>query len=219
MELEPHALLRINAHEEIFLPVEVRVEWLSKQAALRMRASAMVGSRISQLDDAIRARALLSIVQQPPATTPAAESQGPEALSARGADAPEDERASREGCVAVGQGQQHARHGSSEPMLDARDLEVIARMAVAKIKVVLFQLASPEEKKERLQQGKDVFDVYEGLLTSEDLEQAAKEGFPTLDVDTLMHPKHFRYRSLIAARHRFLVRIRAPVLPFKKCVM
>ncbi|CAN0164123.1 unnamed protein product [Scytosiphon promiscuus] len=221
MELEPHALLRINAHEEIFLPVEVRVEWLSKQAALRMRASAMVGNRISQLDDAIRARALLSIVQLP-ATTAAGGGQKSEAahdtssaaaaeVGETGAPRPEGDEG---GVAEAGQGeeQQHVRRGSSEPPLDARDLEVVARMAVAKVKIVLFQLASPEEKKERLQQGKDVFDVYEGLLTSEDLEQAAKEGFPKLDVDTLLDPKHFRYRSLIAARHRYLLRKLAVLL-------
>ncbi|CAM9494086.1 unnamed protein product, partial [Ectocarpus fasciculatus] len=202
--LDSRSLLRINAHEESFLPVEVKVGWLSRQASMRSRASAMVGSRISQLDDAIRVRALLSILQsasapaaRPAETTlpppPAKDSATPAATEG------EEANSSRH------KGKRHVRTGSAPPP-NLQDLEVFARMAVAKTKVVLFQLASAAEVREREQQGKDVFDVYEGLLTSEVLEKAAKEGFPSLDVETLMLPVHFRYRSLVAARHRYLLR-------------
>ncbi|CAM9831093.1 unnamed protein product [Ectocarpus sp. 4 AP-2014] len=200
--LDSRSLLRINAHEEFFLPVEVKVGWLSRQASMRSRASAMVGSRISQLDDAIRVRALLSILQSfsATATTPAARPSAAK-IAQDSCSASEGEEGSR----SRPNGKRHVRTDSGPPP-DLQDLEVFARMAVAKIKVVLFQLASPAEVREREQQGKDVFDVYEGLLTSEALAKAAKEGFPTLDVETLMLPAHFRYRSLVAARHRFLLR-------------
>ncbi|CAN0028351.1 unnamed protein product [Ectocarpus sp. 13 AM-2016] len=210
--LDSRSLLRINAHEESFLPVEVKVGWLSRQASMRSRASAMVGSRISQLDDAIRVRALLSILQSSSATkaTPAARPGTPPS----GAGAFSVAKIAQESCsTSEGEeggrsrpkGKRHVRTDSGPPP-DLQDLEVFARMAVAKIKVVLFQLASPAEVREREQQGKDVFDVYEGLLTSEALAKAAKEGFPSLDVETLMLPAHFRYRSLVAARHRYLLR-------------
>lgn len=207
--LDSRSLLRINAHEESFLPVEVKVGWLSRQASMRSRASAMVGSRISQLDDAIRVRALLSILQQSssltttPATAPETPPSGGAPSSAATAEGScpateRDEGRSRPN------GKRHVRTGSGPPP-NQQDLEVFARMAVAKIKVVLFQMASAAEVREREQQGRDVFDVYEGLLTSEALEKAAKEGFPSLDVETLMLPAHFRYRSLVSARHRYLV--------------
>ncbi|CAM9608721.1 unnamed protein product, partial [Ectocarpus sp. 12 AP-2014] len=209
--LDSRSLLRINAHEESFLPVEMKVGWLSRQASMRSRASAMVGSRISQLDDAIRVRALLSILQSSSATTtPAARPETPPS----GAGASSVAKIAQDSCSASEgeeggrsrpKGKRHVRTDSGPPP-DLQDLEVFARMAVAKIKVVLFQLASPAEVREREQQGKDVFDVYEGLLTSEALAKAAKEGFPTLDVETLMLPAHFRYRSLVAARHRYLLR-------------
>ncbi|CAN0341145.1 unnamed protein product, partial [Ectocarpus sp. 8 AP-2014] len=210
--LDSRSLLRINAHEESFLPVEVKVGWLSRQASMRSRASAMVGSRISQLDDAIRVRALLSILQSssvtttPPAARPETPPSGAGASSA--AKIAQDSCSASEGEEGSGsrpKGKRHVRTDSGPPP-DLQDLEVFARMAVAKIKVVLFQLASPAEVREREQQGKDVFDVYEGLLTGEALAKAAKEGFPTLDVETLMLPAHFRYRSLVAARHRYLLR-------------
>lgn len=209
--LDSRSLLRINAHEESFLPVEVKVGWLSRQASMRSRASAMVGSRISQLDDAMRVRALLSILQSSsattttPATRPETPSSGAGASSA--AKIAQDSCSGsegEEGSRSRPKGKRHVRTDSGTPP-DLQDLEVFARMAVAKIKVVLFQLASPAEVREREQQGKDVFDVYEGLLTGEALAKAAKEGFPTLDVETLMLPAHFRYRSLVAARHRYLV--------------
>ncbi|CAN0348479.1 unnamed protein product, partial [Ectocarpus sp. 8 AP-2014] len=212
--LDSRSLLRINAHEESFLPVEVKVGWLSRQASMRSRASAMVGSRISQLDDAIRVRALLSILQSsssvtttPPAARPETPPSGAGASSSAAKIAQDSCSASEgeEGSASRPKGKRHVRTDSGPPP-DLQDLEVFARMAVAKIKVVLFQLASPAEVREREQQGKDVFDVYEGLLTSEALAKAAKEGFPTLDVETLMLPAHFRYRSLVAARHRYLLR-------------
>lgn len=223
--MESHALLRINAFEEAFLPVEVKVGWLTSQASMRSRASAMVGSRISQLDDAIRVRALISIIRSaapataadsatpPPsfAASPAAvgaaaaaqkQEQEPGKATKRPAQASPSSSSSQEGCN-VPRG--HMRTGSvAQTVPVPEDLELFARMAVAKMKAVLFQLASDAEKKER--QGKDVFDLYEGLVTSEALEKAAEAGFPALDVDTILLPKHFRFRSLIAARHRYLVR-------------
>lgn len=260
--MESHALLRINAREEEFLPVEVKVDWLSKQASMRSRASAMVGRRISQLDDVIRVRALFAIIRSttaspPPAATatvsPPAAGVGAAAAAAAActaadadtvpdaapdaASAAQDEQAvGKEQTTAPSQGapatvavtpsptppaeeglgevlMRLVRTGSTRhfctataapaPPPRSQELEVFLRMAVSRMKDVLFQLASDDEKKER--GDRCLFDVYEGLLTSETLYNAAKEGFPTLDVDTVMLPKHFRYRSLIAARHRFLV--------------
>eukprot|EP00903_Cladosiphon_okamuranus_P005707 g5667.t1 len=224
--LDSHALLRINAHEDAFLPVEVKVDWLTSQASMRSRASAMVGSRISQLDDAIRVRALLSIIRSgapltaeeskstttpppsvPSSTTPtagtAAAAGNEEASKAREPPAQASAKG-REGAGAQApRGHVRTESAAETPPAPA-DLELFTRMAVAKMKAVLFQLASDAEKKER--RGKDVFDVYEGLVTSEALEKAAEAGFPALDVDTILLPKHFHYRTLIAARHRYLLR-------------
>ncbi len=244
--LDPHSLLRINGHEEAFLPVEVKVAWLSSQASMRSRASAMVGRRISQLDDAIRVRALLAIIRSaaPTAATAAAAAAAASASAAAataGEDAavappaedqpgqeqddskrpaeqdnemaPSDERGGGGGGGdgGVPAPPKLARFGSASgsrdadsPAPGADDLELFLRMAVSKIKEVLLQVASDDEKKER--QGKDVFDIYEGHVTTDDLEKAAEAGFPSLDVETILLPKHFRYRALVAARHRFLVR-------------
>eukprot|EP00752_Nemacystus_decipiens_P012778 g11316.t1 len=231
MELDSHALLRINAHEDAFLPVEVKVGWLTSQASMRSRASAMVGNRISQLDDAIRVRALLCIIRSaapsaptettttPPPSVPSTTPLVGAAAGAAGAASQNEqpdketqahprEASSNHGKGAGAQeprGRGHVRTDSATERPPApADLELFTRMAVANLKKVLFQLASDAERKER--QGKDVFDVYEGLVTTEALEKAAEAGFPALDVDTILLPKHFRYRSLVAARHRYLLR-------------
>ena len=81
------------------------------------------------------------------------------------------------------------------------DLDMFTRMAVSSTKVVLFQLA----QEAGVEGAKDVFDLYEGLLTTSALSRAAAEGFPAMNVDSLMSPRHSCYRRLVAARHRFLV--------------
>ncbi|CAN0212182.1 unnamed protein product [Pylaiella littoralis] len=234
--MEPDALLRINAEEELLVPVEVKVDWLSKQASMQAeRPRATVGRCISQLDDVVRVRALFSIIRstapRSTAATPTvslpAEGVGAAAAAAAAAAAQDDEPAGMQKTKAPSQGtattvtvpppaeeeksfggvlRRFLRNCSSAnaPPPGSQGLEVFLRMAVSRMKDVLFQLASDEEKKER--GDRCLFDVYEGLMTSETLYSAALEGFPTLDVDTVMLPKHFHYRKLIAARHRFLLR-------------
>lgn len=204
--MDARALLRINAQEEHFLPVELKVRMLMEQAAMRMRASAMVGERISKLDDVIRVRALLAIIREKsrgpeeaaPAAAAATATAKEQAPAARGGAAEKGTQAAAppaEVAVCVGE---HTG-GSSPP--DAEDAEMFARMAVSAMKTVLFQVADEGAA----ESAKDVLDVYEGLMTTDDLALAAAEGFPELCVETLMSLKHSCYRKLVAARHRFLV--------------
>lgn len=220
-KMDAQALLRINAEEDHFLPVEIKVRMLMEQAAMRMRASAMVGERISKLDDVIRVRALLAIIRekigatagQPSrdsATTSSGRSSSMSSIISssstteeRGDSSPDSKDESSEGPAPV----EAEEVTSSVTAIDRcalpseEDLAMFTRMAVSSTKVVLFQLAQEGE----VEGAKDVFDVYEGLLTTSALSQAAAEGFPSMNVDSLMSPRHSCYRRLLAARHRFLV--------------
>ena len=190
--MEAQALLRINSNEARFLPVELKVRMLMEQAGMRMRASAMVGKRISQLDDVIRVRALMAIVIR--ATEASNEAAASEAVSG-----PSDLRG-------------EAREEPAGPCLgpsmrcppSADEVDMFARMAVSGIKTVLFQIVEEAEA----ETAKDIIDAYDGLITTEDLCLAAAEGFPNLNVDSLLLAKHLRYRKLVASRHRYLVSLR-----------
>lgn len=219
-KMDAQALLRINAEEDHFLPVEIKIRMLMEQASMRMRASAMVGERISKLDDVIRVRALLAIIRekigategQTPRDSATATSSRSDSISSIGSSAAEERGDSPP---------EHSKDESSEEpapveaeevtssvtatdrcdLPSEEDLAMFTRMAVSSTKVVLFQLAQEGE----VDGAKDVFDVYEGLVTTNDLSRAAAEGFPSMNVDSLMSPRHSCYRRLLAARHRFLV--------------
>lgn len=192
--MEAQALLRINAHEARFLPVELKVRMLMEQAGMRMRASAMVGERISQLDDVVRVRALISIVSEGiKPTLPPSVSPGAGAAAKETDDVPDG----REG----GEGGEPIEGKNSRRVPTVEEMEMFKRMAVSAVKTVLFQIADEAEA----EIAKDVIDVYEGLITTEDLCLKAAEGFPTLNVDSLLSSKHLRYHKLLASRHRYLV--------------
>ena len=218
-KMDAQALLRINAEEDHFLPVEIKVRMLMEQAAMRMRASAMVGERISKLDDVIRVRALLAIIREKIGATDGQPSRDSGTTSSRsssisssissstteerGDSSPDSKDENSEGPAPV-----EAEEVTSSvtaidrcPLPSEEDLAMFTRMAVSSTKVVLFQLAQEGE----VDGAKDVFDVYEGLLTTSALSRAAAEGFPSMNVDSLMSPRHSCYRRLLAARHRFLV--------------
>lgn len=197
--MEAQALLRINAHEARFLPVELKVRMLMEQAGMRMRASAMVGERISQLDDVVRVRALVSIVSEGAKPTPSPPSAG----AGAGAATKEinDEPDGREGGEPL-----EGKNSRRVPTVE--EMEMFKRMAVSAVKTVLFQIADEAEA----EIAKDVVDVYEGLITTEDLCLKAAEGFPTLNVDSLLSSKHLRYHKLLASRHRYLVSETAAVV-------
>lgn len=192
--MEAQALLRINAHEARFLPVELKVRMLMEQAGMRMRASAMVGERISQLDDVVRVRALISIVSEGTKPSPPAPPASAGAGAGAAAKEIDDEPDKREGGAPI-EGKNPRRLPTVEEM------EMFKRMAVSAVKTVLFQIADEAEA----EIAKDVIDVYEGLITTEDLCLKAAEGFPTLNVDSLLSSKHLRYHKLLASRHRYLV--------------
>lgn len=193
LKMDAQVLLRINAQEERFLPVEIKVGMLMEQAAMRMRASAIVGDRIAKLDDAIRVRALLAIIREKTSGC----GQGSSSSASDDADGKREGSSNPSSPVTTA-----CRAGvvcASQP--GEEDNDIFTRMAVSAMKTVLFQI-SEESKPES---AKDVEDLYEGLVTTAELSLAAAEGFPTLDVDSLMSLKQARYRKLAAARHRFLV--------------
>lgn len=188
--MDAHALLRINAEEETFLPVEIKVRMLMEQASMRMRASAMVGKRISQLDDVIRVRALLSIIRAKSGTPKKAEASSCPAATAAGSSVEDPPPSSADAC---------SPRGTDEP--NAEDTLMFTRMAVSALKTVLFQLADEGAA----ETAKDLFDVYDGLVTTDELTLAASEGIPFLGVDNLLLSEHACYRKLACSRHRFLV--------------
>lgn len=227
-KMDAQALLRINAQEDHFLPVEIKVRMLMEQAAMRMRASAMVGERISKLDDVIRVRALLAIIREKTAATEGQQQQqdaaeaGATPSCSRSSSSSITSRGEERGDISSSPDNADSEECSQEPPLaegeevapsaapiDKRcnhlpseeDLDMFTRMAVSSTKVVLFQLA----QEAGVEGAKDVFDLYEGLLTTSALSRAAAEGFPAMNVDSLMSPRHSCYRRLVAARHRFLV--------------
>ncbi|CAM9427746.1 unnamed protein product, partial [Laminaria digitata] len=227
--MDAQALLRINAQEDHFLPVEIKIGMLMEQAAMRMRASAMVGERISKLDDVIRVRALLAIIrekigategqQQPEAATTTSSSRSSSISSNSREELGEISPDSKEGDCSQDPAPPEAEEATSSATASDRcsvpseeDLAMFTRMAVSSTKVVLFQLAQEGEA----EGAKDVFDVYEGLLTTSALSKAAAEGFPSMNVDSLMSPRHSCYRRLIAARHRFLLRKLGVLLDMKE---
>lgn len=210
-KMDAQALLRINAQEDHFLPVEIKIRMLMEQAAMRMRASAMVGERISKLDDVVRVRALLAIIReklgategQPPRDAATACSSRSSSTEERGDSSPDSKDESSEGPAPLEREEVTSSVTAIDrcPLPSEEDLAMFMRMAVSATKVVLFQLA----QEGGVEGAKDVFDVYEGLLTTNALSRAAAEGFPSINVDSLMSPRHSCYRRLLAARHRFLV--------------
>lgn len=181
--------MRINAHEERLLPVELKVRMLMQQASMRMRASAMVGERISMLDDVIRVRALFAIIREKKAATRAASKEATEAA---------------ETTTKASHSRSSSCASSPATRLPPSDEEAVmfTRMAVSALKTVLFQLAdegAAESSKLDLSQ------LYDGLVSTDAIGLDASEGFPTLDVDSLMSLKHARYRKVVTSRHRFLV--------------
>lgn len=188
--MDAQALLRINAEEETFLPVEIKVRMLMEQASMRMRASAMVGKRISQLDDVIRVRALLAIIRAKSGTPKKAEASSCSAATAAGCTVEDPPPSSADAC---------SPRATDGP--NAEDLLMFTRMAVSALKTVLFQMADEGAA----ETAKDLFDVYDGLVTTDELNLAASEGFPLLGVDNLLLSEHVCYRKLACSRHRFLV--------------
>lgn len=195
--LDAASLLKINAEEDRFLPVEIKVHMLMEQAAMRMRASAIVGEQISKLDDVIRVRALLAIIRE---KSRDAQGHCESSSDCEDSGSGTDDEARKSGAEESGHDDEAsvARH---VPPLGPEDREMFTRMAVSAMKTVLFQLS----EEGAVDGAKDVFDLYEALVSTDDLALAAAEGFPMLGVDTVMSVKHACYRKLVAARHRFLV--------------
>lgn len=190
-DMDAQALMRINAQEENMFPVEIKVKMLMEQAGMRMRASRMVGERISQLDDVIRVRALLGIVGQNRRKAEKDNSgterkqQTTDASKTRAAAACAPSPRARDRFAPCGEA----------------DLAVFSRMAVSSMKTVLFQLA----EEGMVDGAKDLSVMYDGLVTTAALNADASEGFCALDVDSLLSAEHSTYRKLIVSRHRYLV--------------
>lgn len=184
--MDPQSLIRINAHEERLFPVELKVRMLMEQASMRMRASAMVGERIALLDDVIRVRALLAIVRQKKNDGDEASKDATKTRSSSGSC----ESYAAEKCPP-----------STRTPPTEEEYMMYTRMAVSALKTVLFQLVDEGAA----DSSKDLSQVYDGLVSTDDLAVTASEGFPTLDVDSLLSREHARYRKVVTARHRFLV--------------
>lgn len=184
--MDPESLVRINAHEDRLFPVELKVKMLMEQASMRMRASAMVGERISLLDDVIRVRALMEIVRHRSDADEASEAtRGTRRCSTGSCDSSSSDAL----CPAT----------RTPPTKE--ELVMYTRMAVAALKTVLFQLVDEGAA----DSSKDLSQLYDGLVSTDELSLDASEGFPTLDVDSLLSREHLRYRKLVTSRHRFLV--------------
>lgn len=221
--MDPEALMRINAQEELFLPVEIKVKMLMEQASMRMRASTMIGERISMLDDVIRVRALLAIIRQgrqhvegkvtftprqemrETTSSPAASLTIAESLpcAEEPGESTSEGHVEEEDVTAARMSEEVPSHPKRERFVPCgkAEMEMFTRMAVSALKTVLFQLAEEGSA----EGAKDLSTIYEGLVTTEALSEEAAEGFPSLDVDSLLDLKHARYRKVVVSRHRFLV--------------
>lgn len=195
-DMEARSLMRINAHEERLFPVGIKVKMLMEQASMRMRASRMVGERISQLDDVIRVRSLLFIVGQSKRKLDAVNSTStPRSCK----DQSNKDIDSSSSTATPGSGEE-GKGGCFTPC-DETDIVEFTRMAVSSMKTVLFQLVDEGA----VDNAKDLSLLYEDLITTVALKAAAAEGFCDLHVDSLLSTEHTTYRKLVVSRHRYLV--------------
>lgn len=201
-DMEARSLMRINAHEERLFPVGIKVKMLMEQASMRMRASRMVGERISQLDDVIRVRSLLCIVGQSKRKLDAVDSTS----TPRSYKDHSNQGTNPSSSTAVPRSEGEGTGACFAPCGEA-DIAEFTRMAVSSMKTVLFQVVDEDA----VDNAKDISLLYEGLITTAALKADAAEGFCNLDVDSLLSAEHTTYRKLVVSRHRYVVSSRVQI--------
>ncbi|CAM9612883.1 unnamed protein product [Choristocarpus tenellus] len=86
--------------------------------------------------------------------------------------------------------------------LSPDDVVNFRRMAVCEVKNILYDLA--EEGSADC--SKDLAQIYDGLVFTEDIAQDAAKGFASVDEEALFAPRRSKYRRLMTERWRFLIR-------------